>query len=241
LSLAGIAPLAGFWSKDEILLAVLDGRNPIFLAVTLVIVFFSALYMARVYFVVFTGETNRDTERAHESPRVMVLPLAVLATGAALVGFMALNVGGYDGFASFLTFGEHRFEINIFITLVSVLLAFGGFGLGYAIYARKAISTENLVQRYNPLHRLLVNKYYLDNIYQWAIDRVVLVFSNFVAAFDRIVVNDGAVNGVANTIRNSGFRIRYLETGLLYNYALGMVLGVMAVSLFWWLVIPRIV
>ena len=116
-----------------------------------------------------------------------------------------------------------------------------GRGLGYAIYARKAISTENLVQRFNPLHRLLVNKYYLDNVYQWAIDRVVLVFSAFVAAFDRIVVNDGGVNGMANTIRNSGFRIRYLETGMLYNYALGMVLGVMAVGLFWWLVIPRIV
>ena len=189
----------------------------------------------------FTGDANRDTERAHESPRVMVLPLAVLATGAALVGFIALNVGGYEGFASFLTFGDHGLEINIFITLVSVLLAFGGFGMGYAIYARKAIPTENLVQRFNPLHRLLVNKYYLDNIYQWTIDRVVLVFSNLVSAFDRIVVNDGAVNGTANTIRNSGFRIRYLETGLLYNYALGMVLGVMAVSLFWWLVIPRIV
>jgi NADH-quinone oxidoreductase subunit L len=241
LSLAGIAPLAGFWSKDELLLAVLDGGNSVFFAITLVIVFFSALYMARIYFVVFTGEANRDTERAHESPWVMVLPLAILATGAALVGFIALNVGEYEGFASFLTFGDHHFELNIFITSVSVLLAFGGFGLGYAIYARKAISTENLVQRFNPLHRLLVNKYYLDNVYQWGIDRVVLVFSTFVAAFDRIVVNDGAVNGIANTIRNSGFRIRYLETGMLYNYALGMVLGVMAVGLFWWLVIPRIV
>ena len=241
LSLAGIAPLAGFWSKDEILLAVLDGRNPVFLAATLVIVFFSALYMARVYFVVFTGEAGRETERAHESPRMMVLPMAVLATGAALVGFIALNVGGYEGFASFLTSGQHHFEINIFITLVSVLLAFAGLGLGYAIYARKAISTDNLVQRYSFVHRLLVNKYYLDNIYQWAIDHVVFVFSNFVAKFDRVVVNDGGVNGTANTVRNSGFRIRYLETGLLYNYALGMVLGVMAVGLFWWLVIPRIV
>ncbi len=240
LSLAGIAPLAGFWSKDEILLAVLDGRNPVFFAVTLVIVFFSALYMARVYFVVFTGDAGRETERAHESPRVMVLPLAVLATGAALVGFIVLNVGGYEGFASFLTFGVHEFEINIFITMVSVLLAFGGFGLGYAIYARKAISTEDLVQRFGVVHRLLVNKYYLDNVYQWAIDRVVLVFSSLVAVFDRIVVNDGGVNGTANTIRNSGFRIRYLETGMLYNYALGMVLGVIAVGLFWWLVIPRI-
>ena len=241
LSLAGIIPLAGFWSKDEILLAVLDGRNIAFLIITLVIVFFSALYMARAYFVVFAGALKGESEHAHESPGVMVLPMAVLAVGAALVGFIALKVGGYEGFASFLTFGHHHFEVNILLTIISVILAFGGFGFGYAIYVRRALSTERLIQRFGALHRLLVNKYYLDEVYQWAIDRVVLAFSRFVALFDRVVVNDGAVNGTANTVRNAGFRIRHLETGMLYNYALAMVLGVVVVMLFWWLVIPRIV
>ena len=240
MSLAGIVPLAGFWSKDEVLLAVLHGRNPIFLIITLGIVFLSALYMARTMFVVFWGEPRDENEHAHESPWVMAIPLLVLAAGAALVGFIALNVGGYDGFASFLTQGEHGFEFNLGLTLLSVAIALGGFGLGYAVYMRHAISTEGLIQRYGALHRLLVNKYYLDNIYQWGINRVVLAFSGVVAWFDRVVVNDGGVNGTADTIRNAGFRIRYLESGLLYNYALAMVLGVVAVALFWWLVIPRI-
>ena len=241
MSLAGIVPLAGFWSKDEVLLAVLHGLNPIFLIITLGIVFLSALYMARVMFVVFWGEPKDENEHAHESPWVMATPLLVLAVGAALAGFIALELGGYDGFASFLTQGGHGFELNLGLTLLSVAIALGGFGLGYAIYVRRAISTERLIQRYGALHRLLVAQYYLDNIYQWVINRVVLAFSGVVAWFDRVVVNDGGVNGTADTIRNAGFRIRYLESGLLYNYALAMVLGVVAVALFWWLVIPRIV
>ena len=82
---------------------------------------------------------------------------------------------------------------------------------------------------------------YLDNLYQWVIDRVVLVFSRAVALFDRVVVNDGGVDGTADTIRVSGHRIRQVETGMLYNYALAMVLGVVVIVLFWWLVIPVIV
>ena len=241
LSLAGIPFFSGFFSKDEILLAVLHGRNPIFLIIILGVAFLSALYMARAMFVVFWGEAKDESEHAHESPWVMALPLLLLAIGAAVVGFIALDLGGYDGFASFLTQGEHGFEMNLGLALLSVAIALSGFGLGYAIYVRKAFSTEGLIQRYGALHRLLVNKYYLDDLYQWTIDRVVLVFSGVVAWFDRAVVNDGGVNGTAFTVRNAGVRLRYVESGMLYNYALGMVLGVVAVALFWWLVIPRIV
>ncbi len=241
LSLAGFPLLSGFFSKDEILLAVLHGRNPIFLVITLGIVFLSALYMARATLLVFWGDLKPENEHAHEAPRSMALPMLVLAVGAFSAGYIALSVGGYPGFISFLTNGAHKFELNLWLTAVSVVVALGGLGLGYAIYERHAISTEPLIQRFGALHRLLANKYYLDNIYQWAIDRVVMAFSGLVAVFDRVVVNDGAINGTAYTVRNAGFRIRYIETGMLYNYALAMVLGVVLVALFWWLVIPRII
>ena len=241
VSLAGIPPLAGFFSKDELLLAVLNGRHPLFLVLTLGVVFLSALYIARALFIVFYGPPKSETDHAHESPRLMTVPMMLLAIGAVVVGFFALEVGGYDGFSSFLTDGEHGFQINAALTVVSIAVALGGFGLGYAIYQRKALSTEALIQRFNGLHRLLVNKYYLDDIYQWAIDKVVLVFSRGVALFDRVVVNDGGVNGIAHTVRTSGFRLRYLETGMLYNYALAMALGIVVIALFWWLVIPSIV
>ncbi len=241
VSLAGIPPLAGFFSKDEILLAVLNGRHPLFLVLTLGVAFLSALYIARALFIVFYGPPKSQTDHAHESPRLMTVPMMLLAIGAVVIGFFALNVGGYDGFSSFLTDGEHGFEINAALTVVSIAVALGGFGLGYAIYQRKALSTEPLIQRFSGLHRLLVNKYYLDDIYQWAIDKAILVFSRGVALFDRVVVNDGGVNGTADTVRASGFRLRYLETGMLYNYALAMALGMVVIALFWWLVIPSIV
>ena len=241
LSLAGFPFLSGFFSKDEVLLAVLDGRGPVFLVVTLGIVFLSALYMARATLLVFWGELKHENEHAHEAPRSMALPLLVLAVGAFGVGYIALSVGGYEGFISFLTMGKHKFELNIGLTIISVVIALGGLGLGYAIYGRHAISTEPMIQRFGALHRLLVNKYYIDSIYQWAIDRVVLAFSGLVALFDRVVINDGGVNGTAYTVRNAGFRIRYIESGMLYNYALAMVLGVVLVAVFWWLVIPRII
>ena len=242
VSLAGIPPLGGFFSKDDLLVAVLDGRHPLFLVLTLGVAFLSALYMARAVFVVFYGPLKSDNEQVHESPRVMVLPMVLLALGAAVVGFMVLEFGGsYEGFISFLTDGEHGFDFNVPLTLVSVAVALGGFGLGWAVYRRQAISTEALILRYGWLHRLLVNKYYLDDLYQQVIDRVVLVFSRGVALFDRIVVNDGGVNGIAESVRRSGDRIRYMETGMLQNYALAMALGVVFIALFWWLVIPEIV
>ena len=241
VSLVGIPPLTGFFSKDELLLAVLDGRHPVFLLLALGVAFLSALYIARALFVVFYGPLKRENQHAHESPRVMTLPMALLALGAVVVGFIALEAGGYEGFTSFLTDGAHGFEVNIALTLVSIAIAVSGFAVGWAFYYRRRWSSEALVLRYGWLHRLLVNKYYLDNLYQWVIDKVVLVFSRGVAVFDRVVVNDGGVNGTADTIRRSGFRIRYVETGMVYNYALGMVLGVVVIALLWWLVIPEII
>ena len=242
VSLAGIPPLAGFFSKDEILAAVLDGRHVVFLVLTLGVAFLSALYITRALFIVFYGPLGSANEHAHESPRVMTLPMALLAVGAVVIGFASLELGGgYDGLVSFLTGGEHIIEFNIALTLVSIAVALGGVWVGWAFYYRRLFSSEAVAQRFGRVHRLLVNKYYLDDLYQWVIDRVVLVFSRAVALFDRVVVNDGGVDGTADTVRTSGHRIRHVETGMVYNYALAMVLGVVVIALFWWLVIPSIV
>ncbi len=248
LSLAGIPPLSGFFSKDELLLAVFEGRSIIFLIITLVLVFLSSLYMARLYFRVFAGETSHDSEHAHESPQVMTVPLVLLAVGAVTVGFLGLKIGGYEGFGSFVTNGEHHFAVNLGLMAAGVFLALSGFGLGYAIYVRKAISSEKLMARFRPLHTLLVNKYYMDALYQRLINHVVVntpatkvVLSKFVGEFDRRVINDVGVNGPGIVVKQAGFRSRYLESGLLYNYALAMVFGAIAVGLFWWLVIPKMI
>ena len=78
------------------------------------------------------------------------------------------------------------------------------------------------------------NKYYFDEAYQWVVDRVVLIFANFIGLFDRIVINDLGVNGPANSVHRLGVAMRLHVTGHVYSYAMGMVLGTIALSIVWW-------
>ena len=121
---------------------------------------------------------------------------------------------------------------------LSIAVSLGGFALGWALYVKGWLSPDTILERFSRLHRVLVNKYYLDDLYQWGIDRVALAFARFLALFDRIVVNDTGVNGTGRSVFLSGWRLRYLETGKVYNYALGMVLGMVVVALVWWLALP---
>ena len=235
-SLAGIIPLAGFFSKDEILLHVLDGRTPVFIALALAGVILSALYMARVALVVFFGAQKDENLGIHESPLVMTIPLVLLAFFAATVGFLAFDYTSvYQGFGSFLE-KTGEFEIRVWLTLVSLALAALGLGLGWATYHRGAISHQRLAERYPWAYRVLANKYYIDEAYQWIIDTLVLTFGRLVGAFDRVVVNDTGVDGSALTVRLSALRLRLSQTGRFYNYGMGMALGVVGLALVWWLV-----
>ncbi|MDA0988644.1 MAG: NADH-quinone oxidoreductase subunit L [Chloroflexi bacterium] len=240
LALGGIPPLSGFFSKDEILVAVLDGRGPLFFVLTLVAALMSALYMARLLFLVVLGNLKTENEHAHESPWVMTVPLIALAVLALGAGLLAPGlIPGYDGFGNWLFFEEpEAYHINFLVMVISVVLSIGGFAIGWALYSRKLLSADRIRERFSGLHRVLVNKYYLDDLYQWVINRVVLAFARFMALFDRIVVNDVGVNGTGRSVFLSAWRLRYLETGKVYNYALVMVVGVVAVALIWWLALP---
>jgi len=108
--------------------------------------------------------------------------------------------------------------------------------LAYAIYIRKILSAEAFINTVPSLHKFLVNKLYLDDLYQWVIDNVALVLARFIALFDRAVINDVAVNVPANQIRASGSNLRYHITGRVYDYALGVVIGAVAIAVAWWII-----
>ena len=237
MSLGGIPILAGFWSKDEILQAVSHGRNPAFIVFALITALLSALYMGRALFVTFFGRLPRELEHTHESPPVMTIPLALLAILAVGFGLISWNwPGAFGGFGYFVFYEKgHGFEFTWWIGILSAVMAVGSFVLTYLIYGRGSISLDAMRQRFAPMLKIVENRYYFDEIYQWAIDQIVLRVANFVAFFDRAGVNDVGVNGPADVVRWAGIKLRLHVTGHLYSYALAMVLGTVALGLCWWL------
>ncbi|HWR82104.1 MAG TPA: NADH-quinone oxidoreductase subunit L [Candidatus Deferrimicrobium sp.] len=196
LSIAGIFPLAGFWSKDEIVATTV--RHPIFFALTLTIAFMTAFYMWRLCFMTFFGppRDQHRFEHAHESPRVMTWPLVVLAFLSVTAGWVGLP-WLHQGFSSFVYHGEpHHAEPSYGLMGLSLLVGLSGIGLAYLVYYKKAISADRIVQTFRPIHTVLYNKYYFDEIYDAVIVKPVLALARFMWTFDARVI-DGAVNGTA--------------------------------------------
>ncbi len=233
-SLAGVPPLAGFFSKDEALLRTLEHLPLPFIVIALAGVALSALYMARVAFGAFFGKPKADHSDVHESPASMTLPLVLLAIPAIFVGALALEIGSYHGFAEFID-GHGGFHISPWLTVASILLVAIGIRVGWSAYVTKRISPAVFIERFPAIHRAMVAGCWFDEAYQWAIDRVVLLLGRLTATFDRVIINDTAVDGSADTVRLSSIRMRLLQTGKMYSYGFGMAAGVVVFALIWWL------
>ena len=245
-ALAGIAPLSGFFSKDEVLVAVLEHRSPAFIALTLAGVVLSALYMARMVWLTFLGSPrSTDAEHAHESPALMTAPLLLLAIFAVTLGAVAIDWGSvvqmdYRGFAYWLTTGHEKFHIVPWLTVLSLALAVAGVAIGWHVYGRREYAAQAhhaIASRFPAMHQILLNKYYMDDLYQWVIDRITLAFSRFVALFDRAVVNDYGVDGAGLSMRLAGWWLRLTQTGRLYNYGAAMAAGAVVLVLAWWVLL----
>ena len=245
LSIAGIFPLSGFWSKDEIIATTL--HHPVFLVLTLTIAFMTAFYMWRLCFLTFFGEP-RDQERfdhAHESPRSMTWPLVFLAVLSICAGWVGLP-WLHHGFSSFVYHGQpHHAEPSYILMIVSSLVALSGIGLAYLIYYKKTWSAEKIGNTFRPIYTLLFNKYYFDEIYQAVVLNPIMAFARYMWTFDARVIDgavngtawltilwsdikewfdtwivDGAVNGAGWLVCQSSRVLRFLQTGNVQFYAL---------------------
>ena len=114
-------------------------------------------------------------------------------------------------------------------------MAVAAFFAAYQVYVRKSISLDGARARNSGFLKIVENKYYFDEVYQWIVDRVVLVFSRFIAFFDRAIVNDIIVNGPADLTRKFGILIRVHITGHVYTYTLAMAIGSVGLGIFVWL------
>ncbi|MBI2886415.1 MAG: NADH-quinone oxidoreductase subunit L [Chloroflexi bacterium] len=238
LALAGVPPLSGFWSKDEALLAIQAGQGWLVYSLALVSVMLSAAYTGRLWFRLFAGEPKgAASQHAHESPWVMGLPMLALAALSLVSGFVALPEVGValglpGGLGQFLFFHEPEpFHFDPGVAFTSTVAALLGLAMAAGFYWQRAWSPAALQEMFAGLHRVLINKYYLDDLYQAVIDRVVLAFGAFIALFDRVVVNDTGVNGTGAIAVIAGEKLKYTETGKLPNYALAMAVGVLGVLL----------
>ncbi len=250
LSIAGIWPLAGFWSKDEILVYSLT-HNRILFYLAMITVFMTAFYMFRAVFLTFSGEYRGGTipnhrekghRKLHESPTVMIVPMVALAVLSVVSGW--LNVTG--SFGHFLGNGSHS-ETTAFIDgflgilthplpLISLLLSGLGIFLAYAMYSARWLSAEVVGRIFRPFYILLSRKYWVDELYERAIVVRFLVDGIFMALgiFDSRVV-DGAVNSLASGTVNTGGAIRRAQTGQLQAYGIAITIGVVAIAICFYL------
>lgn len=227
LALAGIPPLSGFWSKDEILLgAYASGHMWLYILGTIV-AFLTAFYMFRLIFVAFFG-SNQAGEHAHESPAVMTAPLLILAVLAVVAGAVGSPLMNY-AFAHFVTYpGAVHHEPSTMVMVISSLVALAGIFLAWAIYQKQWISHLALRERFQGIYQLLYHKYYIDEIYQWLIDHLVDGTARVLFWFDIYIIN-GLVNGIAALTGGAGRVLRYTETGQVQTYAAYMFAGVLII------------
>ncbi len=227
LALAGVPPFAGFWSKDEILLKAFQSGHVVLFGVAVLTSFLTAFYMARLIFLVLFGKPRSDLP-AHESPKTMTVPLMVLAFFAAFVGLLG-SPATHHAFQGFVYFGvapEGETHASNGIMLLSTAIGLLGISLAYLLYmAGHKILPVSVRARFAPLYRLLLNKYYVDEIYEAVLVRPCLKLCEFSSTFDRLVV-DGLVNGVAQVMQWVSATLRPIQTGMVQNYLLIQVLGV---------------
>ena len=229
LAIAGIPPFAGFFSKDEILAADLH-KDPILFGVALLVAGLTALYMFRLYFRIFWGENKSYAHPPHEAPATMWVPLMILAALSALVGFIPF--GEYVS-PDRLPHASHLdMSIAITATAVSVL----GILTAMWLYRKPSGVPARISGGLGALYRAAYRKFYIDEIYMGVTKNILFKgISSPVAWFDRHVV-DGAMNGIGWVTARVSKEIKGLQSGHVQQYALGFMLGVLAlvfVFIYW--------
>jgi NADH-quinone oxidoreductase subunit L len=232
-ALAGIFPLAGFWSKDEILVSALSGGHVLIFLVLLIASLATAFYMGRQIAMVFFGNQRDHTYHAHESGRMMTVPLIILAVGAVLAG--AMNLPGSHWLAHWLEpvfHAEHHAEFNIALAIITTLLAIGSAYVGWRYYIRNEVKVETGTS--DPLYRytgdlwdMLEHAWFFDRAYEkHTVVPGYRRLSAFLAkVFDQQGI-DAAVNGIGRFVMQVSSLLRPLQSGYVRNYALVFLVGV---------------
>jgi len=243
LSIAGIAPFSGFFSKDEILAAALPNHSALFviLAVTALL---TAFYMGRQFFMVFSGPARtRAAGAAGENRPLITVPLIILAVLSAVGG--ALNLPGIYTLEHWL---EHTIEaiqvvpFSILLATIALLISIAGLALAWALYARRPAvrpqSADPLPALLRPqfLFRALQRGWWVDEIYDAVFVRSYQAIARFLAGPVDQGFIDELVNGFGYLMQSASQVVRRLQTGFVRSYGLVFLIGVVAIMsylIFW--------
>jgi NADH-quinone oxidoreductase subunit L len=267
IAIAGIPPLAGFFSKDEILGESFKNGFGWVWAIGIVVAVMTGFYMFRLMGKTFYGESHVDPHvepKIHESPWTMTLPLILLAIPAALLG---MYLGGGIFFGEETVIGgwlrpvfegaQHTLETTMRIqhhefnlagidgTLLILGAAAGALGLAFGIWffglfglRERRITVERLTNRLRPLYTASFNKWWFDELNDLIFVRFGGVVARALWWFDVRVV-DGTVNGIAALTQSTGRGIRQIQTGRVQNYALGIAAGLLVIAITYVFVVAR--
>jgi NADH-quinone oxidoreductase subunit L len=253
LALAGIPPLAGFFSKDELLVVLEHNHQIVLFVLLLASAAVTAFYTARMVIQTFLGD-HRGHGHPHESPVTMTGPLVFLASATVVVGFLGFSGTGAPFFDWVFLEEPEAITFVPWVALLSVGAAVLGLLGGWAVYRRWR--ERDPIAALGPVYTLLSKKYYLDEIYWRGIIRpvrddvaafvywtnqnvfdgavngaawVARLFSRGVMTFDEEVI-DGAVNGLGQTVGFTGGLLRYLQSGNVQRYAAFLFAGVVILA-----------
>ncbi len=249
LALIGFPGFAGFFSKDAIIEAVhhstIAGSSYAYVMVVAG-VFVTALYSFRMFFLVFHGEGPRDEhakEHLHESPKVVTIPLILLAIPSVCIGYFTVDAmlfGDWFGSAIHVlpqhdTLGELGKTVHGANSMLAhgftglpLYLALGGLFVAWFIYMKQPSLAEKIKGMFAPIYTLLDKKYYFDEIYQ----AVFAGGSRGIGKFfwdkgDQKLIDEIIINGSANNVARFAGLVRNIQTGYLFHYAFAMILGLL--------------
>lgn len=220
LAIAGIFPLSGFFSKDEILAAVFH-FCPILGVVMSFIAGLTAFYMFRLYYNIFWGEEHKHEHQPHEAPKLMTFPLIFLAAVTVVAGFIP--------FGHFVTADGMLYDIHIDMTvaLSSTVVALIGIGLATLMYRKPTQIPATLAKSSPGLYKAAMKRFYIDEFYLFVTKKVIFnCISRPLAWFDRHVI-DATMDGLATITQQASVKIRGLQSGQLQRYVLVFLIGVL--------------
>lgn len=229
LAIAGIWPLSGFFSKDEILTACF-AFSPVMGWVMTGIAGLTAFYMFRLYYNIFWGRENRElhaAHRPHEAPLTMTLPLVFLAAVTCVAGFIPFGkLVSSDGM-------PYTIHIDRSVAGVSLCVAAVAIALATWMYLRERQTVADaLAARFRGLHKAAYHRFYIDEVYQFVTHRVIFAcISAPVAWFDRHVV-DGLMNMLARATNGAAYVIRDMQSGSVQRYCIWFLGGALGLTIF---------